>query len=104
MEKESTHTIEMKGRNERKPPDAGRLSCQRQSVLMECYASTHNRRIIPWQRSKAGLTPYPSFTVISYLKLSGSKGSTRPSVVSACGYMKYTMGGFAEPGRATSGA
>ena len=29
-----------------------------------------------------------SLTVISYLKLSGSNGSTRPSAVSACGYMK----------------
>jgi len=29
-----------------------------------------------------------SFVVISYLNLSGSNGSTRPSAVSACGYMK----------------
>ena len=38
-----------------------------------------------------GSHPFPgviSFDVISYLKLSGSRQSSRPSAVSACGYMR----------------
>src|SRR5712671_7723676 len=43
-----------------------------------------------------------SLDVISYLKLSGSRLSTRPSVVSACGYMRKPTGAPFDPGRATS--
>src|SRR5258708_8379994 len=45
-----------------------------------------------------------SLDVISYLKLSGSRLSRRPSVVSACGYMKKPTGAPLDPGRATSWA
>src|ERR1035438_6566400 len=40
--------------------------------------------------------------VISYLKLSGSRLSSRPSAVSACGYMRKPTAAPADPGRATS--
>src|SRR5882757_8678133 len=43
-----------------------------------------------------------SVDVISYLKLSGSRLSRRPSAVSACGYMKNATGAPFDPGRATS--
>src|SRR6202007_3288320 len=43
-----------------------------------------------------------SVDVISYLKLSGSRLSSRPSVVSACGYIKKLTGAPFDPGRATS--
>src|SRR5882762_5017050 len=42
--------------------------------------------------------------VISYLKLSGSRLSRRPSVVSACGYMRKPTGAPFDPGKATSWA
>jgi hypothetical protein len=40
--------------------------------------------------------------VISYLKLSGSRQSSRPSAVSASGYIKNPMDAPTEPGSATS--
>lgn len=40
--------------------------------------------------------------VISYLKLSGSRLSLRPSVDSACGYMRKPTGAPTEPGSVTS--
>ena len=43
-----------------------------------------------------------SFEVISYLKLSGSRQSRRPSAVSACGYMRKPTGVPVDPGSATS--
>src|SRR6266853_3131539 len=43
-----------------------------------------------------------SVEVISYLKLSGSRLSSRPSAVSACGYIKNATGAPFDPGRATS--
>src|SRR3979490_330462 len=43
-----------------------------------------------------------STDVISYLKLSGSRLWSRPSAVSACGYMKNATGAPFDPGRATS--
>ena len=43
-----------------------------------------------------------SLEVISYLKLSGSRLSSRPSEVSACGYIRKPTGGPLDPGRATS--
>ena len=43
-----------------------------------------------------------SLDVISYLKLSGSRLSRRPSVVSAYGYMRKLTGAPFDPGRATS--
>lgn len=43
-----------------------------------------------------------SLDVISYLKLSGSRLSSRPSAVSACGYMRKPTGAPFDPGRATS--
>src|SRR5215469_552171 len=39
---------------------------------------------------------------ISYLKLSGSRQSKRPSSVSACGYIRKPTGAPFEPGSATS--
>src|SRR5580698_3290196 len=42
--------------------------------------------------------------VISYLNPSGSRQSSRPSAVSACGYMKNPTGAPFEPGKATSWA
>src|ERR1700735_4647206 len=43
-----------------------------------------------------------SVDVISYLKLSGSRQSTRPSLVSACGYIRKPTGPPVDPGSATS--
>src|ERR1700704_6045767 len=43
-----------------------------------------------------------SLDVISYLKLSGSRQSSRPSVVSACGYMRKPTGAPVDVGNATS--
>src|ERR1700739_2142137 len=40
--------------------------------------------------------------VISYLKLSGSRLSSRPSLVSACGYMRKPTGAPPDPGSPTS--
>src|SRR5208282_804462 len=43
-----------------------------------------------------------SFVVISYLKLSASRLSIRPSAVSACGYIKNPTGLPLDPGSETS--
>src|ERR1035438_4901970 len=43
-----------------------------------------------------------SLAAISYLKLSGSRLSIRPSAVSACGYMRKPTAAPADPGSATS--
>src|SRR5271155_2569048 len=43
-----------------------------------------------------------SLDVISYLKLSGSRLSSRPSAVSACGYIRKPTDAPVDPGRATS--
>jgi hypothetical protein len=43
-----------------------------------------------------------SVDVISYLKLAGSRQSSLPSLVSACGYMRNPTGAPFDPGRGTS--
>src|SRR2546421_5951602 len=43
-----------------------------------------------------------SLDVMPYLKLSESRLSRRPSVVSACGYMRKPTGAPFDPGKATS--
>src|SRR5258708_24955794 len=70
------------------------------TICAEC-AGRERPFYVLFRQQFAGVT---SLDVISYLKLSGSRLSRRPSIVSACGYMRKPTGTPFEPGRPTSWA